>query len=87
MINLRKHVSIFSGDQIMPDIEEYFSVAEAAKKLDFTVQGVAKLIRQGKLEGKKVGNMWLVSKASVANYSKITKGINKKNPHRGKPQK
>lgn len=71
----------------MPDIKEYFSVAEAAEALGYTVQGVAKLIRQKKLEGEKVGNMWLVSKASVANYSKITKGLDKKNPTRGRTTK
>ena len=71
----------------MPDLETYCTVQDAAIKLDFTVQGVAKLIRQNKLEAVRFGRMYLVSKESVEQYRKATKGINKRDPNRGKKPK
>lgn len=71
----------------MPDLDLYVTVKEAAAKLDFTVQGVGKLIRQKKLEAVMVGRMYLVSKESIAQYKKATQGVSKRNPHRGKNPK
>lgn len=87
MINLRKHVSTFSGNQTMPDLDLYMPTSEAAQVLGFTLQGVSNLIRQKKLEAIKFGKVYLVSRASVKAYKEATKGKNKRDPHRGKPPK
>jgi len=86
MINLRKNV-LPTSPATMPDLETYCTVQEAAVKLEFTVQGVSKLIRQNKLEAVRVGKMYLVSKESVEKYRKATKGVSKRDPHRGKKPK
>lgn len=66
----------------MPDISDFISVAEAAEKLGFTVQGVSRMIRQKRLEAVRVGRTWLVSKKSVAEYLKKTDGMRKNDPRR-----
>ncbi len=71
-------------ESLMPDLDLYFPTQEAAEKLGFTVQGVAKLIRQKKLEAIRVGRMYLVSKQSVQDYLKVTKGKDKNDPRRGR---
>ncbi|RJP51163.1 MAG: DNA-binding protein [Anaerolineaceae bacterium] len=68
----------------MPDTDLYFQTQEAAQKLGYTVQGVARLIRLKKLEAIRIGKMYLVSKRSVDDYLKITKGKDKNDPSRGK---
>jgi len=69
-------------EQSMPDLEEFYTTQEAAKKLGFTLQGVSKLIRQKKVDGIRFGRSWLVSKKSVADYIEKTDGMNKNDPRR-----
>ncbi len=86
MITLRK-TSSSPPLADMPDLSEFITTLQAAQELDFTVQGVAKLIRQKKLEAVRVGKMYLVSKESVQKYKRATKGKSKRDPHRGKAPK
>ena len=67
----------------MPDLDDYVSTQEAANQLGYHIDHVRRMLRQGDLEGLKVGITWLVSKKSVNKYLKETEGKNKFDPTRG----
>ncbi len=67
----------------MPDLADYMSTEEAARKLGFHIDHVRRLLREGDLEGIKVGITWLVSRKSVDAYIKRTEGLGKFDPRRG----
>jgi excisionase family DNA binding protein len=52
----------------MPDKADLITVAEAAARTGYTVQHIARLIRQGKLEGMRVGAFWLTTVEAVEVY-------------------
>jgi len=54
----------FERPGIMTD---FITSAEAAERLGYTVQHVRRLIRQGTLEGEKMGRDWIVEARSVVN--------------------
>lgn len=70
-------------DQIMPDLSGYFTPQAAAQRLDYSVEHVRRMLREGDLEGLKIGYMWLVSKESVEKYLKETSGMGKFDRRRG----
>jgi excisionase family DNA binding protein len=45
----------------MPDLPGYLTTQEAADKLQFHVNHYRKMIREGDLQGVKVGTMWFVT--------------------------
>jgi len=51
----------------MPD-EEYITVAEASKRSGLTMRHIARLLKQGTIEGIKPGHDWLVRPAAVMEY-------------------
>ncbi len=51
----------------MPDLSHITST-ESAKRLGYTVQHVRRLIRQGQLQGFKLGRDWMVREESVDQY-------------------
>jgi len=67
----------------MPDIADYMTTQEAAKKLGFHIAHIRRMLREEDLEGLKVGQTWLVSKKSVEKYLKDTAGMDKRDPRRG----
>jgi excisionase family DNA binding protein len=69
----------------MPDLNEFMTTQEAAKKLNFHVVTVRNMIRIKKLDGLKIGGKtWLVSKKSVEIYRVETEDMSKNDPRRGK---
>lgn len=44
---------------------EYFTPEEAAKKLKIARRTVYHWLREGKIKGKKLGNMWRISEAEI----------------------
>ena len=66
----------------MPDISEFMTTQQAAKKLGFHVKSIPKMVRDNILEGTRFGRDWLVSRKSVDNYLKNTKGMTKTDPRR-----
>ena len=68
----------------MPDLTNYMTTQEAADKLGYHVIHVRNMLREKKLEGKKVGNMWFVYTPSVDEYLRRTAGMEKHDPRRGK---
>jgi len=70
------------SDQTMPDLNDFMTTREAAKKLGFHVKRIPTMVRNKTLEGVRFGRAWLVSKKSVAEYLKHTKGMSKNDPRR-----
>ncbi len=87
MINLRK--SRFKSPTIntMPDLAEYMTTQEAALKLGFTIRAVNRLVATKRLEGIRLGRMYLISRESVKAYSEKTNGMSKNDPRRKSPEK
>ena len=67
----------------MPDLKDFTTTEEAAKALGFHVAHIRRMLREGDLEGLKVGITWLVSRKSVADYKRRTEGLEKFDPRRG----
>ena len=58
------------------DIDEYISVEEASKILDYRKESIALLCRQGKFEGvKRIGHQWFIPRNSVETYVKAPQGF------------
>ena len=58
------------------DIDEYISVDEASKILNYRKESIALLCRQGKFEGvKRIGHQWFIPRNSVKNYVKAPQGF------------
>jgi len=66
---------------LMPDLELFITVTEAAKRLKFHPETVRRLVRDGILDGQKWNRDWLVLKTSVEEYLKKI-GDNKFNSRR-----
>jgi excisionase family DNA binding protein len=62
----------------MPDLAEYMTTADAAKKLGFHVKSIPMMVKNKTLEGVRFGRAWLVSRRSVDEYLKKTKGMGKR---------
>ena len=52
----------------MADSADLITVSEAAARTGYTVQHIRKLIRQGKIPGRKSGSVWLISWEAVEVY-------------------
>lgn len=58
------------------DIDEYVSVEEASKILDYRKESISLLCRQGRFEGvKRIGHQWFIPRVSVENYVKAPQGF------------
>lgn len=68
--------------EIMPDLAEFYTTQQAAKKLGFHVKTIPMMLRNKTLDGVKFGRSWLVSKKSVTEYLKKTDGMSKNDPRR-----
>ena len=76
---------VHPANNIMPDLAEFISTEEAAKKLELHVVTIRNMIRTKKLEGVKIGGKtWLVSKKSVEKYRVDTDDMSKNDPRRGR---
>jgi excisionase family DNA binding protein len=85
MTNLQEHVLNFITNKTMPDLAEFITTEEAAKKLKLHIVTVRNMIRSQKLEGVKIGGKtWLVSKKSVEDYRVETEDMSKNDPRRGR---
>lgn len=69
-------------DQTMPDIALFMTTKEAAEKLGFHVKTIPGMMRDKELDGIRFGRAWLVSRKSVQDYLKKTKGMSKNDPRR-----
>ncbi|MBI2873386.1 MAG: helix-turn-helix domain-containing protein [Chloroflexi bacterium] len=47
---------------------EYMTTSEASETLGYTIQHTRRLVREGRLQGAKMGRDWLILRESVAVY-------------------
>jgi excisionase family DNA binding protein len=66
----------------MPDLAEFMTTEEAAKKLGFHVKRIPTMVKNKTLDGIRFGRAWLVSRKSVDDYLQKTKGMRKNDPRR-----
>jgi len=66
----------------MPDLAEFMTTQETAEKLDLTIRAVNRLVSSKKLDGIRVGRMYLISRTSIKSYVDKTKGMTKNDPRR-----
>lgn len=66
----------------MPDLAEFMTTQEAAKKLGFTVMSVRHLVYKNKIDGIRFGRSLLIPKKAVEDYLEKTKGMSKNDPRR-----
>jgi len=69
-------------DLTMPDLDEFMTTKEAAEVLGFHVKTIPGMMREKELDGIRFGRAWLVSRKSVREYLKKTKGMSKNDPRR-----
>lgn len=75
--------SIFKSEKL-PDLTGFVTTQEAADMLGgFNIDHVRRMLREGDLEGRKLGYMWFVSIESINRYLKDTEGLSKNDPRRG----
>lgn len=53
----------------LPMQPEYITTAEAAARLNYTIQHVRRLAREGKIRGRKMGRDWLLVKDAVEQHA------------------
>ena len=78
-------MSIFSRipiTNIMPDLTEFMTTHEAARKMGFTAMSVRHLVYKKKIEGIRFGRALLIPKKAVEEYLEKTKGMSKNDPRR-----
>jgi excisionase family DNA binding protein len=66
----------------MPDLKEYIQTTEAAAQLNYHVEHVRRMMREGSLVGIKIGRTWLVQKKSLDDYVARTASMSKHDPRR-----
>lgn len=62
----------------MPD-EEYITAEEAAKESGYTVRHIQKLLKSGRIPGKRFGRAWMLTREAVMAYKAA-------NPQPGRPK-
>lgn len=50
-------------------LEGHITSKEAAERLRYTIQHIRRLLRKGKLEGRKIGRDWMVAEDSVKQFA------------------
>ena len=68
----------------MPDLKDFITTEEAARILQFHVEHVRRLLREGDLKGEKIGTAWLVLKKSIEDCQEQNKELSKFDPRRGR---
>jgi excisionase family DNA binding protein len=57
----------------MIDTKGMITVAEAAKRLNRSIEQVRRYLREGKLKGQRIGNQWFVDEESMNHKQKSAK--------------
>lgn len=82
MINLRKNRFLSPIPNTMPELAEFMTTQEAAKKLGFTIASIRQMVFKKKLESIRFGRAILIPKKAVEEYLEKTKGMSKNDPRR-----
>jgi len=67
MISFKYSISPLENSTGIP-VEKYFSVQAAAELTGYNIQYLRRLLRSGKLEGIKIGQLWLIEMQSLETY-------------------
>lgn len=70
--------------RVLPDLNEFISTEEAAGKLKYHVEHVRRMIREGSIEGFKIGRTWLVRLTVLDGCMKRTAKMAEHDPRRNK---
>ena len=70
--------------RVMPDLNDFISTEEAAEKLKYHVEHVRRMMREGSIEGLKIGRTWLIRREALDSYMKRTTNMAKHDPRRNK---
>jgi len=76
--------SVLERKRDMPDLNEFISTEEAAEKLKYHIEHVRRMMREGSIEGVKIGRTWLVRRTALDGYMKRTAKMAKHDPRRNK---
>ena len=76
--------SVLERKRDMPDLNEFISTEEAAEKLKYHVEHVRRMMREGSIQGLKIGRTWLVKREALDSYMKRTAKMAKHDPRRNK---
>jgi excisionase family DNA binding protein len=68
----------------MPDLNEFISTEEAAEKLGYHVEHIRRMMREGSIQGLKIGRTWLVRREALDSFMKRTAKMAKHDPRRNK---
>jgi len=68
----------------MPDLNDFISTEDAAEKLQYHVEHVRRMMREGSIAGLKIGRTWLVRCEALDSYMKRTASMAKHDPSRNK---
>lgn len=60
----------------MARLDDHITAQEASERLGYTVQHVRRLLREGELEGTKIGRDWVVVEESVAEFATRRENLN-----------
>jgi excisionase family DNA binding protein len=66
----------------MPDLAEFWTTQEVSEKLELSIRAVNRLVASKRLDGIKIGRMYLITRTSVKDYQEKTKGMSKNDPRR-----
>jgi excisionase family DNA binding protein len=64
---------------------DWVTTTEAGEQTGLTPDYIRRLIRSRKVEGRKWGNSWMVSRASVEKYAQNVRGLGMKRGRKRKP--
>jgi excisionase family DNA binding protein len=59
----------------MIDTTGMITVAEAAKRLNLSIEQVRRKLREGKLKGQRIGNQWFVDEKACRNLKETAKQL------------
>lgn len=72
----------FARLSTMPNLNQFLTTQDAAKKLGFSTTSIRNLIYQQKLRAVRIGRTVLIEKRSFMAYRKRTRGMKKHDPRR-----
>src|SRR6266849_6168138 len=50
------------------DMDHYLTVADAARRLDRSIEQVRRYLREGRLAGRRIGQQWFIEETAIASW-------------------
>lgn len=71
------------NNRVMPDLADFVTTQEAAALLDYHIEHVRRMAREGDLQGLKIGTTWLINRKSIDSYIRENSKFGKFDRRRG----